>query len=150
MRKLWLTIVVLLATLTAMAQPRAIGGRIGYGVEASYEHAFGESNMISIDAGFPGFNGTHVVATYDWIFPFKSWSGEGEWNWYAGPGLGTGLWNFNEPHFMIGAAGRIGVEYTFWFPLQLSIDYRPILGVKGNEFFSEGLFFGSIAARYRF
>ena len=26
------------------------------------------------------------------------------------------------------AAGRAGVEFDFWFPLQLSIDWRPTIG----------------------
>ena len=28
----------------------------------------------------------------------------------------------------IGVDGRIGVEYNFWFPLQLSLDWRPVIG----------------------
>ena len=58
--------IVAMAT-AAFAQPRAIGGRIGYGFEASYQHSMGESNMISVDLGLPGFNAIEAVATYDWL-----------------------------------------------------------------------------------
>jgi len=89
--------------------------------------------------------------TYDWIDPFGKtfpWEHKGEWHWYMGVGAaagygwgggalgiraggaynsysvtGTQNWGF------VGAAGRIGVEYDFWFPLQLSVDYRPVIGL---------------------
>lgn len=142
--------VAILSTM-AYAQPRAIGGRLGYGIEFSYEHGLGK-NMLSIDAGFPGLFmnhtiGTEAAVTYDWINPFgatfdKVWDGKGEWNWYMGVGAGLGgyfthygswytagygadWWGNN---LFIGAAGRVGVEYNFWFPLQLSVDWRPIIG----------------------
>ena len=89
--------------------------------------------------------------TYDWIDPFGKkfpWEHKGEWHWYMGVGAAAGYgwgggtmgvsadgshvsygitghnnWGF------VGAAGRVGVEYDFWFPLQLSVDYRPVLGL---------------------
>ena len=86
-----------------------------------------------------------VAFTYDWIDPFGATfpaMPKGEWHWYLGVGAaggygwygwaydrGTGIhvggdgnWGF------VGAAGRAGVEYDFWFPLQLSLDFRPTLG----------------------
>lgn len=97
-----------------------------------------------------GFGSTvQAAATYDWIDPFGATfpaMPKGEWHWYMGAGLAAGFgwygyayvpstysstgivgsttnWGFVAP------CGRIGVEYDFWFPLQLSIDYRPTLGV---------------------
>ncbi|MBR1631263.1 MAG: hypothetical protein IJ680_05340 [Paludibacteraceae bacterium] len=148
---LLMTIMLVAAWVGMSAAPRAIGGRIGYGVEFSYEHGLGESNMISIDAGLPGFNGLHAVGTYDWIFNIKSWSGKGEWNWYPGVGAGVGIWDLGDPNFLIGVAGRIGIEYNFWFPLQLSLDYRPVIGIAGSGFYDQGLISGiDLGIRYRF
>lgn len=152
MKKLLLvTIVVLGFATAAMAQPRAIGGRVGYGLEFSYQHGLGDANMIQLDAGFPGFFGFGAAATYDWIFNIN-----GGWNWFAGVGGGVGLYDFIDPLFFVGAAGRIGVEYNFDFPLQLSVDWRPIVGPYfydgGVGFNPFGLWYGSIASgvRYRF
>lgn len=88
-----------------------------------------------------------LAATYDWIDPFNAkfpWDKKGEWHWYLGVGAVTGYGWLDDASFykngqyfdhavvnnwgFIGAAGRAGVEYDFWFPLQLSIDYRPSLG----------------------
>ena len=73
------------------------------------------------------------------------------WNWYAGVGAGAGLY---DKYFFAGVAGRIGVEYNFDFPLNVSLDWRPVIGPAfgGNGFHDEGLFAGAIAwgIRYRF
>lgn len=86
-----------------------------------------------------------AAATYDWIDPFGAtfpWSHKGEWHWYMGVGAaggygwkswtnvaGTGAYGADLNWGFVAAAGRVGVEYDFWFPLQLSIDYRPTLGL---------------------
>ena len=85
-----------------------------------------------------------AAATYDWIDPFGATfpaMPKGEWHWYMGAGLaggfgwrgytfvpGYGVASGNGNWGYLGAAGRVGVEYDFWFPLQLSIDWRPTLG----------------------
>lgn len=132
MKKFLLIAVLAVASLAAYAQPRAIGARLGYGAEFSYQHGFGESNMLELEVGVPTFNGLEVACTYDWIDPFGAtvpWNEKGEWHWYMGVGgaVATGGWKFNNG--FIGACGRFGIEYDFWFPLQLSIDFRPTLGV---------------------
>ena len=137
MKKILFVAVLAMASIMAYAQPRAVGARLGYGAEFSYQHGFGESNMLELEVGVPAFNGLEVAITYDWIDPFNApvpWDKRGEWHWYMGVGgaLATGGWQFNNG--FIGAAGRIGIEYDFWFPLQLSIDFRPTLGavLAGN------------------
>jgi hypothetical protein len=160
MKKLGL-ICVLMAAFAAMAaaQPRAIGGRLGYGAEVSYQHGLSEANMVTIDLGLPGFGGIEAAATYDWLNPgdlMIPWEHKGSWNWYAGVGAGAGYY-WPSVGFA-GAAGRIGVEYNFWFPLQLSIDWRPILGVEFGDrgdnppvgFYGNGLFAGGIALGVRY
>ena len=168
MRKIFFLVVILIAACTAsLAQPRAIGARVGWGVGASYQHGFGEKSMLQVDLDFISFEaGLQATVTYNWIFPFNSWNGAGSWNWYAGVGGGIGMlmpgwWEHPDPTKtrgtftgFAGAAGMIGVEYNFKFPLQISLDYRPLFspllykgGVGFNLF---GVFGGGLAVRYKF
>lgn len=158
MKKLGL-IVFLMAAFAAIsyAQPRAIGGRLGYGIEVSYQHSLGESNMVNVDLGLPGFLGLEAAATYDWINPGGitiPWDEKGSWNWYAGVGAGAGFYGFGPIVGYGGVAGRLGIEYNFWFPMQLSLDYRPIIGVAGAYggvgFCTDGLYAGAIALGVRY
>jgi len=172
MKRLVLFAIILVAACTvAMAQPRAIGGRVSYGIGASYQHGFGEKNMLQADLDFfaysysiriPGMGristydwGVQATATYNWIFPISSWTHAGSWNWYAGVGGGIG-WNWYKIGWA-GVAGMIGVEYNFKFPLQLSIDWRPIIGPMFGknyvEFNERGLYQGGafgLGVRYEF
>ncbi|MCQ2345651.1 MAG: hypothetical protein MJZ82_02665 [Paludibacteraceae bacterium] len=153
----------------ANAQPRAIGGRIGYGVDFSYQHSVGE-NMVQLEVGLPGFYSIAAACTYDWIDPFGAtvpWNQRGEWHWYMGVGGAGGyfwgyrLWGYygGDAGF-IGVAGRFGIEYDFWFPLQLSLDWRPVVGpyLYGDgvntyaDYYVGGLYEGGIAlgVRYKF
>jgi len=141
--------------VVAMAQPRAIGGRLAWNIGASYQHSLGEKNMIQVDLDFPGYYwGVQATATYNWIFPIKSWTYDGSWNWYAGVGAGLG-WNWHRMGWA-GVAGMIGVEYNFKFPLQLSLDFRPLIGPWFDKhsagFNTWGIYAGGIAlgVRYKF
>lgn len=160
MKKFLLVLVLAVGAISfASAQPRAIGGRLGYGIAVSYQHSLGQ-NMVNLDVDFPGFYGIGAAATYDWIFPITSWQEKGSWNWYAGVGAGLA---FNFRNYMsVGVAGRIGVEYNFWFPMQLSLDWRPVVGPRfwfdhnnGNHngvgFHYGGLYDGiALGIRYNF
>ena len=174
MKKLSLLIIVLLATCTvAMAQPRAIGGRIGWSIGASYQHQIGEKNMLQADLDFLGYGwwGFQGTATFNWLIPLVSVSA-GELNLYPGVGLGGGyewwggysrrIWNTGNYYGLgangfVGVAGMIGVEWRFKFPLQLSFEYRPLIGPTfyrggGVGYYFHGLYTGAIAvgARYTF
>ena len=140
MKKILLIAVLAVASLAVYAQPRAIGVNLGAWSSISYQHGFGEKNMLDVAANVilpiasPHVGvGGHV--TYDWIDPFNApvpWNNKGEWHWYMGVG-GSGGFAFplNQDvtgWWYAGVAGHIGIEYDFWFPLQLSIDWRPTLG----------------------
>ncbi len=170
MKKKLLTLLAAILCFSAFlaAQPRAIGGRIFGDWEVSYQHQLGERNMIEAEVGFPAvfniFGGLHAAATYDWIFPITSWEEEGSWNWYAGVGAGLGAnyyrYRKDQEHpedvnghycMFVGVAGRIGVEYNFWFPLQLSLDYRPVIGPAfGHGFHEYGMTSIAFSVRYKF
>ena len=131
---------------------RALGLRGGYGFELSYQHSLGE-NFVEADLGLWGFNTLNAVATYNWMLAQPQWTSRGDWGFYAGPGVAVGFdFNSATAGLNVGAVGQIGLEYTFWFPLQLSIDIRPQLGVHiGNgDLFHVSGFYPTLAARYRF
>ena len=156
MKKLFVLLVVVFTTCSiSMAQPRAIGARLGLGVSASYQHSLGE-NMLQADLDLNGWWGLGLAATYNWVFPIS-----GNWNWYAGVGGGAGFYWYGGAWWggsacYVGVAGMIGVEYSFNFPLQLSLDWRPIVGPSFGRgyvgFNMWGLYAGSIGlgVRYKF
>jgi len=172
MKKLTLLAIIVIATCTvALAQPRAIGGRLAYSIGPSYQHSIGEKNMIQADLDILGYWwGVQATGTYNWIFPIHSWD-VCALNWYAGVGVGGGYrwgwgWhgyyggNWNRwsggGYGFVGAAGMIGIECNFKFGLQLSMDWRPLIGPSlykgGAGFYVEGLYAGAVGlgVRYKF
>ena len=156
-RRIISTIIAAIAiSAFAAAQPRAIGLRLGPVAELSYQHTLPISDSF-IDAtigldyiGQPGFKGT---ATWNFIVGDPAWSVRGQWAAYAGAGLSIGYVNdqvnysfiddvnkvvidrrINEIGVMAGIALQAGIEYTFWFPLQLALEYRPTLGIYFNNY----------------
>ena len=164
MKKYLLIAVLAVASLAAYAQPRAIGANLGSGLDFSYQHGFGEANMLDVAVSVPVLGGWGIggKVTYDWIDPFGAtvpWNEKGEWHWYMGVGGSGGIYGFNAPNWYVGAAGHFGIEYDFWFPLQLSLDWRPTIGVVGNHadngggigFNLLGLYDGiTLGVRYKF
>ncbi|MGN0191191.1 MAG: hypothetical protein ACI39U_06000 [Candidatus Cryptobacteroides sp.] len=161
-KSLFLSLVLALSfSLSAMAQPRTIGVNLGYGVDLSYQHTLSRNNMLDLNISLPCFLGIGAEATYDWLNPFNTkipWKYKGRWDWEMGAGAGAGVYF---PPFLCGyagAAGHIGVSYDFWFPLQLSLDWRPVLGVEFGErgdnapvgFYSRGFYGITLGVRYRF
>ena len=139
-------------SFAAAAQPRAIGARLGYGFEASYQHSLGK-DFIEANAGLFGFDAANATAIYNFMITNPDWTPREEWGFYAGPGASVGV-NF-DGGMTIAVAGQVGLEYTVWFPLQISVDLRPQFGLwlnHGDSFYTGGLLgFGpTISARYRF
>ena len=66
---------------------------------------------------------------------------------YAGPGASVGLGVGETNYLTLGVAGMVGLEYTFWFPLQLSIDFRQHIGI-GNGLWAPSSV--GLGVRYRF
>ena len=143
----------------AVAQPRAVGLRLGYGAEVSYQHTLG-NNFIEADLGVLGFGANfNANAIYNFMIAQPQWTDRGEWGFYAGPGVALGgggvkVNGVNYGYFNAGVAGQVGLEYTFWFPLQLSIDIRPQLGVVTVPNAGAAFYFDSwcpaLSVRYRF
>ena len=151
MKKIVLIAVMVLGfAAAAVAQPRAIGVRIGNGGEVSYQHTLGE-NFLEVDGGLGlGFDGVfNVGATgiYNFMIAQPQWTDRGEWGFYAGPGASVGLGLGEVNYLTLGVAGMVGLEYSFWFPLQLSIDFRQHIGI-GNGFWAPSSV--GLGVRYKF
>ena len=161
MKKLFTTLFVMLAIVSvSLAQPRAIGGRIGYNVEFSYQHSLGQKMMMDLTAGvtnvWNGWAYADVTAMFDWVFNIN-----GGWNWYVGPGIGVGYgfgrwWHdYHYIPFRLNVGAQIGVEYQFGIPLNLSLDWRPMVNVlgftRGNGYgWYQGFYGVALGIRYRF
>ena len=147
-----LAAVILGFSFAAAAQPRAIGVRIGNGGEVSYQHTLGQ-NFLEVDGGLGlGFDGVfNIGATgiYNFMIAQPQWTDRGEWGFYAGPGASVGLGLGDVNYLTLGAAGMVGLEYTFWFPLQLSVDIRPQLGLVNSAFGLWG-WYPHLSVRYSF
>ena len=133
MKKIILAAALVLGfAVAASAQPRAIGVRIGNGGEISYQHSMG-SNYLEVDGGLglglvdDVFN---VGATGIYNFMISEF-GNG-FGFYAGPGAGVGLALGDVNYLALSAAGMVGIEYNFNFPLQISLDFRQHIGIGFN------------------
>ena len=127
MKKFIITAALVLGfAVAASAQPKALGLRLGYGAELSYQHYMKGLNFIEADLGLGDFAYLNLSATYNYMIAQPQWTETGSWGFYAGPGLALGL---GQEVLNIGIAGQVGLEYTFDFPLQLSVDIRPQIGL---------------------
>ncbi len=112
------------------------GGNNGFGAEVSYQNGLGGNRRLEADLGWRGDN--HITAVkltglYQWV-----WNLDGGFNWYAGVGGGLGSATYDSRYenakyrdgnqFLIFAAGNIGLEYNFDFPLLAAVDFRPEIG----------------------
>jgi hypothetical protein len=132
------TVVTLAITNAQEVSKNAIGIRAGdgdgFGTEISYQRALSGNNRLEIDLGYENgdnFDGFKATGIYQWL-----WNIEGGFNWYAGAGAGVGTisldddfpgrGNFDDDsETFIFAAGQVGIEYNFDFPLLISLDVRP-------------------------
>lgn len=165
MKKVFFSLMIVFAMATAaVAQPRAIGARLGGNIEFSYQHSLAQGNMmVDLTAGVTNVwnNWAHadLTAMFDWVWAI----GASNWNWYVGPGVGVGFnygraWNdYGYLPVSLAIGGQIGIEYQFGIPLNISLDWRPMFNVLGfvrgdataypfyNYFYS-----AAIGLRYRF
>jgi hypothetical protein len=138
-----------------------LGDNAGFGAEVSYQRGLSNSNRLELDLGWRirndyynnGYDGNDnaikLAGLYQWV-----WNIDGGFNWYAGVGGGLGSYNsdyngVNDNGIFAFAAGDVGIEYNFDFPLQLSLDFRPEIG--GNGYYENGYSSDiALGVRYRF
>ena len=150
MKKFFLVAAMVLGfAVAASAQPRALGAKFGWGLDLSYQHGFG-ADFLEVDLGLNNFNALNVAGVYNFMIAQPNWTSRGTWGFYAGPGAGVGLALGDVNYFALSAAGMVGLEYTFDFPLQISLDFRQHIGLG---FGGHGVWYPSsvgLSFRYRF
>lgn len=121
----------------AQEEKNAIGLRLGdsdgFGTEVSYQRYLDTKHRLEFDLGWrssKNFDAYRLTGLYQWV-----WNIDGGFNWYAGAGGGIAQVNFDDnlpgdddTETYVYAAGDIGIEYDFDFPLLLSLDFRPEFG----------------------
>ena len=126
-----------------------LGGSDGVGTEISYQRGLGDNNRLELDLGWSNRSDSdafRLTGLYQWV-----WNIDGGFNWYAGAGAGLG--SIDHPHddsdIFLSAAGNIGIEYDFDFPLLLSLDFRPEIGII--NYYDDDLGFDlALGIRYQF
>ena len=135
------------------------GDNDGFGVELSYQTRLSEKNRLEFGLGWrdgDNFDGFKLTGLYQWV-----WNIDGGFNWYAGLGGGVGSYDFNDRNHngddndgtdtFVFAAGDIGIEYNFEFPLLISLDFRPELGFGDDRYNNNDLNSDiALSLRYQF
>lgn len=116
-----------------------LGNNDGFGPEVNYQRAIGGNNRLEF--GFAWHNHKHhdaikLTGIYQWI-----WNIDGGFNWYAGPGAGLGIVNYDKKYYNYDndsdlyafITGDVGIEYNFDIPLLISLDVRPQFNLGYND-----------------
>ena len=127
-----------------------LGSNRGFGTEISYQMKLNSENRAEFNLGWRNSNYGNAMklnGLYQWVWPI-----ENGFNWYAGIGGGLGTFSNSTTSYsgtFLFAAGDLGIEYNFDFPLQVSLDLRPEIG--GIGYFENN--FGTdiaLGLRYKF
>ena len=124
-------------------------------LDLSYQHDLGRNaDFLEVDLGYELItNLVNIACSYDFMLAQPQWTAKGEWGVYVGPAVKAG---FAGVGCYLAAGAQVGLEYTFEFPLQLSLDFRPVLGaaiVGGSASIYGGgpaTFCPGLSVRYRF
>lgn len=127
-----------------------LGDSEGFGAEINYQLSTGGNERLEFGLGWrdkKNYNAAKIIGLYQWV-----WSISGDFNWYAGGGAGFSFYSFenddidSETDFFV--AGDVGIEYSFDFPLLLSLDLRPEIGFGAiNDDLDIGI---GLGVRYQF
>ncbi len=155
MKRLVLTIFSVFVVFAASAQPKALGVRAGAEYQLSYQHETGpRSDFLEVDLGYELIsNIVNLACAYDFMIVQPKWTSKGTWGVYAGPAVKFGVTGVG---YYVAAGAQFGLEYTFEFPLQLSLDFRPVLGAavinRSASLYGGGppTFCPGLSVRYRF
>lgn len=133
----------------------AIGGKLGYGLIASYKTFLNEKSALDLFGGLR-WGGLAAGAYYLNHTPIESIE---RLTWYWGFGGSITTWNYsfgilNENYYELGGSGVVGLDYAFdEIPLNLSLDWAPTIVLLSNadSNWNLGRFrggYGALTARY--
>ena len=114
-----------------------LGDDNGFGVEVSYQLGLVKNKRLELDLGWRDQNSNDAIkltGSHHWVYEIEE-----RFNWFIGPAGGIyhatydAENNQTESETSIFVGGMFGVEYNFDFPLLLSIDIRPELGLGDNN-----------------
>lgn len=143
MKKIIISTLFLIVSYCSFSQSEAnqtiglrIGDNDGLGTEISYQKALENNNRLELGLAWrsnTNYNAYKLSGTYQWIWDLSS-----DFKWYAGAGAGLGSLNLKngkqgDDGFFVLANGVVGIEYAFDFPLLLSLDARPELGLANYD-----------------
>ncbi|MCI2082934.1 MAG: porin family protein [Bacteroidales bacterium] len=142
MKKIILTLTLLCALVVAgNAQPRALGVRLGYvSQELSYQETLSSKTMLDITAGLGGniwkssaASWLDLTAAYDWVF-----NAGDVFDVYLGPAAGVGYgissaYSSGTKRMRLNVGGQLGIECKCSPHFAISLDYRPMLNLLGNN-----------------
>ncbi len=150
-------LIVFLVTSVSKAQDykSAIGGKLGYGLIATYKTFLNESSAVDVFGGIR-WGGFVAGAYYLKHMPIPSVD---NLKWYWGAGGSFTTWNYGyvgyNRYYELGISGVVGLDYTFDdIPLNLSIDWAPTIVVADSWDYPYGNYnrfragYGAISARY--
>lgn len=157
MKTKFFTLVFALFLLANVGQAQdyksSIGGKVGFGLVASYKYFMNDTKALDIFGGVHWAGSLMGGVNYSIHKDIESVEGL---RWYYGFGgnffsyggtLGLANW------FEVGVSGNLGLEYTFKdIPLNISVDYVPTIVVFENDDFNRFNRFrgdyGALTARY--
>lgn len=134
-----------------------LGSGNGFGPEISYQGYLQSNNRLDIGLRMKdhqGFIAYKLRGLYQWVFPMP-----GEFQWFGGLGVSTGLVNFNSVETsknsagMLGLESVLGLEYSFkksGMPIQLMLELNPKLDLMNEYSKSNFEFDVSVGLRYLF
>jgi hypothetical protein len=137
MKTRFFTFIIALLLIASAGQAQdyksAIGGKVGYGLIASYKTFLNESSAIDIFGGIR-WGGIAAGAYYLKHTPISSVD---RLQWYWGFGGSFTTWDYGVPsldnYYELGISGVLGLDYSFDdLPLNVSVDWAPTFVVADS------------------
>ncbi|MDR1680251.1 MAG: hypothetical protein LBS12_00480 [Prevotellaceae bacterium] len=140
-----------LPSLTAQNYERAVGGRIGTMIGASYKQFITSTQaiegIIDLDIIHPNDMSLRATALYEF---HRAWPNADGLSWYLAPGVTAGALISKNSSFLFAADGVAGLEYKLSeIPLCFAFDLNPKLYLIGYGYikFSPNI---GVTVRYTF
>lgn len=116
MKRVLVTFILVFGAWVSVAQPRALGVRVGLEYQISYQHNVGRpTDFLELDFGYQLLgNVLNAAVAYDFMIAQPKWTAKGVWGFYVGPAMKAAFFGAGT---CVSAGAEVGLEYTFEFPL---------------------------------